>query len=66
MIKIVVHITTKSLKTLITVEIVVYVVLTKCVIVLVVRKKHTKIVSNDESKIHKNREYDRSDIQVQK
>ena len=30
------------------------------------KKKHTKIVSNDESKMHKNREYDRSDIQVQK
>ena len=30
------------------------------------KKKYTKIVNNEKSKIHKNREYDRSDIQVQK
>ena len=30
------------------------------------RKKHTKIVNNEKYKIHKNREYDRSYILVQK
>ena len=30
------------------------------------KKKHTKLVNNEKSKIHKNREYDRSYILVEK